>query len=130
LTDHEQVTEWTNFQATAELSALLGSSRAKLISMDTYYYGTGRVLDALDFYATRVSPEHFSVGLSSFSSRPPTGDFIARFHALRMYRIKEVTMFAMPTEETWMPWLRKWKTDCAGCPGGGALSCWANSSCY
>jgi hypothetical protein len=47
---------------TTELTALLGASRAKWITMDTYYYGTNRVIDALDFYATRVSPEHLSIG--------------------------------------------------------------------
>ena len=70
------------------------------------------------------------VASCSFSSKPTTDGFIARFHALRMYDVHSVTMFAMPTEETWMPWLRKWKTGCAGCPAGGALSCWANVSCY
>ena len=39
-------------------------------------------------------------------------------------------MFAMPTNETWMPWLRKWKNNCKGCPSGGALSCFANEGCF
>lgn len=33
----------------------------------------------------------------------------------------------MPTAETWMPWLRKWKNNCVGCPNGGSLSCWTVS---
>jgi hypothetical protein len=114
--------------------------------MDTYYYGTGRVLDALDFYATRISPEHLSIGMSStgrpnmdnvqwgdrtnFSSGPTVDGFTARFEALNLYKITDVTMFMMPTTETWMPYLRKWKNNCAGCPNGGALSCWANTACY
>ena len=47
-----------------------------------------------------------------------------------LYKISDVTMFMMPTAEAWMPYLRKWKNDCAGCPGGGALSCWSNTACY
>ena len=39
-------------------------------------------------------------------------------------------MFAMPLNETWLPWLRKWKNDCRGCPNGGALSCFAQLNCF
>eukprot|EP01045_Picozoa_sp_COSAG04_P008351 COSAG04_NODE_460_length_13977_cov_5.936662_3_plen_69_part_00 len=67
----------------------------------------------------------------SSEEAPPTRDgFIARFEALRLYKISDVTMFMMPTAEAWMPYLRKWKNDCAGCPAGGALSCWSNTACY
>jgi len=86
-------------------------------------------MDCLDFYATRITPEHLSVGMSSHN-RPSQDAFIARFHAIRMYGITDVSMFMMPTTETWMPWLRKWKTDGAGCPGGGSLSAWSNVTCY
>ena len=129
-TDVQWVTEWTGGKPTAELDALLGAGRAKWITMDTYYYSTGRVLDALDFYATRVSHEHLGIGMSSFEGPPNADGFAARFHALRSYGIQEVDMFAMPTTETWMPWLRKWKNDCRGCLNGGVLSCFAEAGCY
>ena len=78
----------------------------------------------------RVSPEHLSVGMSSEEAPPTRDGFIARFEALRLYKISDVTMFMMPTAEAWMPYLRKWKNDCAGCPAGGALSCWSDTACY
>lgn len=98
--------------------------------MDTYYFSTGRVLDALDFYATRVPLEKLGVGLSSREHTPNEDGFVARFHALRSAGVREVDMFVLPNNETWLPWLRKWKNDCRGCPSSGALSCWANASCY
>ena len=64
---------------------------------------SGRVLDALDFYATRVSREHLGVGMSSAERSPTADGFAARFHALRSYGITEVDMFMMPITETWMP---------------------------
>ena len=129
-TDVQWVTQWTKGpEDMTELTALLSSGHAKWITMDTYYYSTGRVVDALDFYATRVSPSHLSVGMSSNSIVNQDG-FVARMHALREYHISDVTMFMLPTAELWMPWLRKWKNDCAGCPGGGTLSCFAHEACY
>ena len=29
-----------------------------------------------------------------------------------------IACWQLPTAELWMPWLRKWKNDCAGCPEG------------
>ena len=86
--------------------------------------------DALDFYATRISPKHLSVGMSCGGPSPTREGFYGRFEALKLYKITDVTMFMMPTAETWMPWLRKWKNNCAGCPNGGSLSCWTDLSCY
>ena len=78
----------------------------------------------------QVLPNHLSVGMSSAEASPNRDGFIARFEALKLYRITDVTMFMMPTTETWMPYLRKWKNNCAGCSSGGALSCWSDTSCY
>jgi len=58
---------------------------------------------------------------------PTREGFYGRFEALKLYKITDVTMFMMPTAETWMPWLRKWKNSCVGCPNGGSLSCWTVS---
>lgn len=129
-TDVQWVTQPYGSKPSAELDALLGAGRAKWITMDTYYYSTGRVLDALDFYAERVSPDRLGVGMSSFEATPTYDGFVARFHALHRYGIREVDMFAMPTNNTWMPWLRKWKNSCKGCPNGGVLSCYADVSCF
>ena len=78
----------------------------------------------------QVLPSHLSVGMSSAEASPNRDGFIARFEALKLYQITDVTMFMMPTTETWMPYLRKWKNNCAGCPSGGALSCWSDTACY
>ena len=98
-------------------------------------------MDNLDYYATRVKNEPLSVGMSSnvgpcdgpceaWAWGPSRESFTARFHALNMYGITDVTMFMLPITETWMPWLRKWKTNGAGCPRGGSLSAWGNVTCY
>lgn len=105
-------------------------SRATLIPMDTYYGSTGRVLDALDFYAARVAPSRLGLGLSTQEPTPSYDGFVARFHAITNARVRELDMFVMPLNETWLPWLRKWKNGCRGCPNGGVLSCWANVSCF
>jgi hypothetical protein len=149
-TDIQWVTQWSGGPST-ELDSLLGAGRAKWITMDTCefnnaaspllllsntaalradYYSTGRVMDALDFYATRIDSDHLSVGFSSVGASQNYDGLVARFEALRLYKVKDITMFMMPTSETWMPYLRKWKNDCRGCPDGGALSCWANKKCY
>ena len=57
-TDIQWVTEAYGSKPSSELTALLGSGRARWITMDTYYYGTNRVLDALDFYAMRVRDQN------------------------------------------------------------------------
>ena len=140
-TDVQWVTQWTHLNPTdmSELTALLAASRAKTIPMDTYSLSPVG-MDCLDYYATRITPERLSVGMSSHSSAgrpdpailnsPTTAAFIARFHALNMYHVTDVSMFMMPTTETWMPWLRKWKNAARGCPRGGSLSAWSNVTCY
>ena len=129
-TDIQWVTQAYGSKPSAELTALLGAGRARWITMDTYTVYP-QAADALDFYATRISPEHLSVGMSCEGPTSPTREgFYGRFEALNLYKITDVTMFMMPTAETWMPWLRKWKNNCAGCPSGGSLSCWTDLSCY
>ena len=80
-----------------------------------------------------------SVGMSSMldpygdgarATDPSYDAFRARFHALNMYGITDVSMFMMPITEPWMPWLRKWKNAARGCPRGGSLSAWSNVTCY
>eukprot|EP00316_Scyphosphaera_apsteinii_P001270 CAMPEP_0119306500 /NCGR_PEP_ID=MMETSP1333-20130426/7243_1 /TAXON_ID=418940 /ORGANISM="Scyphosphaera apsteinii, Strain RCC1455" /LENGTH=307 /DNA_ID=CAMNT_0007309817 /DNA_START=25 /DNA_END=945 /DNA_ORIENTATION=+ len=122
--DVQGVTHPWNYTPNAQLDAILGGSRATLVAMDTYYYSTGRVLDALDFYSQRVSPERLGIGMSTREPTPNYDGFVARFHALRSAGVREVDMFVMPLNVTWLPWLRKWKNGCRGCPYGGALSCW------
>lgn len=130
-TDTQWVTHWTHLNPTdmSELTALLGASRAKIVPMDTYSLSPV-AMDCLDYYATRISRERLSVGMSSQYVHTTTQAFIARFHALNMYGITDVSMFMMPTTETWMPWLRKWKNNARGCPRGGSLSAWSNVTCY
>ena len=127
-TDIQWPTQWCkSSEDRLELTALLGSTRAKLVPMDTYYGSTGRVVGAMDWYAGIVPLEHLSIGMSS-GFHPSTDGFIARFQTLKRYGVNDVSMFMMPTTETWMPWLRKWKTGAAGCDGD--LNAWSNVTCY
>ena len=98
-------------------------------------------MDCLDYYATRITPERLSVGISThihasgddpavLNDAPTTAQYVARFHALNMYHVTDVSMFMMPMTEPIMPWLRKWKTAARGCPRGGSLSAWSNVTCY
>tara|TARA_B110001452_G_scaffold234863_1_gene213396 strand:- start:316 stop:1311 length:996 start_codon:yes stop_codon:yes gene_type:complete len=107
------------------------ATRPTTVSMDTYYFKTGRVIDAMDFYTTRVpNRDRLGIGLSTREPTPTLDGFVARFHALRAAQVRELDMFAMPLNETWLPWLRKWKNECRGCPNGGALSCFAQLNCF
>jgi len=126
------ITKPWNSKPAAELSALLSSSTVdKWLSMDTYYFGTARVIDALDFYMNAVKPaSKVGIGMSHLSAHPSEDGFIARFHALRALDVKEVDMFFMPVNSSWLPWLRKWKNDVRGCPNSGVLSAWANPTCF
>ena len=141
-TDVQWVTQWTHLNPTdmSELTALLAASRAKLVPMDTYSFSPVG-MDCLDYYATRITPERLSVGMSTMirasgsdpsvlNDAPTTDAFIARFHALNMYGVTDVSMFMMPMAEPFMPWLRKWKNAARGCPRGGSLSAWSNVTCY
>ena len=60
----------------------------------------------------------------TFGAGPPAAQLPPRrrFHALRRSGVTEVDMFAMPLNSSWIPWLRKWKTDARGCPNSGVLS--------
>ena len=100
--------------------------------MDTYYFGTARVLDALDFYMNAVKPaSKVGIGMSHLGRAVEAEDgFIARFHAIRALGVREVDMFFMPVNSSWLPWLRKWKNDARGCPNSGVLSAWANPTCF
>ena len=108
--------------------------------MDTYSLSPVG-MDSLDYYATRIKPGRLSVGISTYihalesdpailNDAPTTEAFIARFHALNMYGVTDVSMFMMPMTEPFMPWLRKWKNAARGCPRGGSLSTWSNVTCY
>jgi len=126
----QSVTDAWGFKPDAQLDVLLASTRAKLCVMDSYYGGVGRVLDSIDFYAQRVPTGLLGIGMSSRERTPTVDGFVARFHALRQAGIREVDMFVMPINETWLPWLRKWKNQCRGCPSGGVLSCFEQIGCY
>merc|ERR1711935_371052 len=87
-TDVQWVTQAYGSKPNTELDALLGAGRAKWITMDTYYYTTGRVIDALDFYATRVPSERLGVGMASTEATPNYDGFVARFHGLKSSGIR------------------------------------------
>lgn len=128
--DIQSITLPFNYQPSPILSKLLSSSSIdRWINMDTYYFSTGRFLDALDFYTT-VTPAHMA-GIGMMNRVDLTYDGLqARFHAIRSSHAGELDMFIMPINDSFLPYLWKWKTGCGGCPNDGVLSCWSNMTCY
>jgi len=133
-TDVQWVTQPYGNKPSTELDALLGAGRATWVTMDTYAYSTGVFLDGLDFYTQRISKDRLAIGISSRAGDSTYGGasdaFVARVHSLRSAGVRELVMFAMPTSPSYMPWIRKFKNDCRGCPSGGVLSCYSNTACF
>lgn len=127
--DIQSITLPYGFKPNKSLRALLTSSSIdKWINMDTYYFGTGRFLDALDYYSTAMPVEKCGIGMMNRADITTDG-YLARFHAIRASGAMEIDMFNMPIDDKFLPYLWKYKTGCAGCPNGGALSCWSNLEC-
>ena len=71
-TDVQSVTQPWGYHPDATLDAILGGTRAKLVQMDTYYYGSGRVSDALDFTSTASRPRSWASACRRRNRRPPS----------------------------------------------------------
>lgn len=129
--DVQSVTLPWDYKPAKALSALLSSSSIdRWINMDTYYFSTGRFMDALDYYSTAITPaKKAGVGMMNRGDISDDG-YVARFHAIEQSGVAELDMFIMPISDAFFPWLWKFKTGCAGCANAGALSCWSEEACH
>lgn len=52
--------------------------------------------------------------------------WIARFHALHTKLANEsmLNLYVMMIADEFLPWVGRWKSNCAGCPNAGSLSCY------
>jgi hypothetical protein len=74
-------------------------------------------------------PEHkLGIGMMNRADINTDG-WIARFHALHSKLGNEsmLNLFVLPLTDEWLPWVERWKNDCAGCPNKGGLSCYEES---
>ena len=90
---------------------------------DTYYFSTSRYLDALDWYSRAVTSDSLGVAVMNRKDISDEG-YLARFHALDRSGADWLNIFMLPASDAWLPWLKRWKSRCAGCEGNGRLSCW------
>ena len=75
-----------------------------------------------------MQPRNLQVGVAVMNRDDITLDgFVARFHALERSGADWLNIFLLPAADAWLPWVRRWKTRCAGCPNAGALSCYEPS---
>jgi hypothetical protein len=129
--DVQSVTLPWNYSPAPELTRLLTSSTIdRWINMDTYYFSTGRFLDALDYYSkTAMKSEKCGVGMMNRKDITYDG-YQARFHAIQTSGVIELDMFIAPISDAFLPYLWKFKTGCQGCTNGGTLTCWSNLQCH
>lgn len=104
------------------VAKLMRASRADgWIEMDTYYFGLSRYLDALDWYADSVPSTKLGVGIMNRDDIEDPDGYVARFHALDRSGASELHLWRMPVADVWLPYIQRWKSQCAGCP---QLSCY------
>ena len=129
--DVQSVTLPYNYQPAKELTKLLTTSTIdRWINMDTYYFSTGRFLDALDYYSgVAMTSEKCGVGMMNRNDITYDG-YQARFHAIERSGVIELDMFIAPISSSFLEYLWKFKTACDGCTNSGVLSCWSNLACH
>jgi len=93
------------------------------LEMDTYYFTTGRFFGTLDWYAGAVGTSKLGV---SMENRPDISDdgYVARFHAIDASGADWINIFMLPANEKFLPYLRRWKSNCSSCPNQASLSCY------
>lgn len=106
---------------------MTNNSIDRWLEMDTYYFGTARYLDALDWYAREVALDKLGVAVMNREDITEDG-YLARFHALDKSDANWLNLFMLPASDAWLPYLKRWKTRCANCPNAGSLSCYEPSA--
>lgn len=116
------------YKPNAEVVRLLQASFVKFLVMDTYYFSLARFLNALDWYVSAVPADRLSIAAMNRDDLSPD-DYAGRFHALSRASpgVEQFNLFMLPAADAWLPWLHKWKTQCATCPNAGVLSCFEPS---
>jgi len=107
-----------------KVAALMSHSKIdRWLEMDTYYFGTGRFLNSLDWYAENVALDKLGVAVMNRNDISQDG-YLARFHAIERSGADWLNLFILPAAEVWLPYLRRWKTGCAGCGAQPVLGCY------
>jgi len=112
------------YKPNAEVVKLMSDSGIdRWLEMDTYYFGLGRYLDALDWYAKAVPNAKLGVAVMNRNDISDDG-YMARFHALEKSGASWLNLFILPADDVWLKYLRRWKSGCKHCPNAGTLSCY------
>eukprot|EP00567_Pseudictyota_dubia_P010424 CAMPEP_0197441876 /NCGR_PEP_ID=MMETSP1175-20131217/8025_1 /TAXON_ID=1003142 /ORGANISM="Triceratium dubium, Strain CCMP147" /LENGTH=351 /DNA_ID=CAMNT_0042972233 /DNA_START=72 /DNA_END=1127 /DNA_ORIENTATION=+ len=107
-----------------EVTQLMSESRIdRWLEMDTYYFTTGRFLNALDWYVDNVAKD--KLGLAMMNRDDLTEDgLLARFYAIDKSGVEWINIFLLPASDIFLPLLKRWKTRCAGCGVQSVLGCY------
>ena len=112
------------YKAEPRVTALMAGSKIdRWLVMDTYYFGTGRFLNALDWYTGAVGVTKLGVAVMNRADITDDG-YLARFHAIERSGADWINIFALPAADQWLPFLRRWKTRCQGCGVQSVLGCY------
>lgn len=93
------------------------------LEMDTYYFTTGRFLNALDWHVENIPTDKLGVGMMNRNDLTEDG-LLARFHAIDKSGVDWINIFMLPIHDTFLPFLQRWKSYCTGCGLQSVLGCY------
>jgi hypothetical protein len=102
---------------------LANSPMNRWLVMDTYYFSTGRFFNALDWHVQHVPSEKLGIGIMNRDDLTEDG-LVARFHAMDKSGIDWINVFMLPVNDVFLPYLKRWKSHCAGCGVQSVLGCY------
>lgn len=103
---------------------LLSNSKVdRWLEMDTYYFTTGRFLNALDWYVNNIPRDKLGVAMMNRNDLSEDG-LLARFHAIDKSGSDWINIFMLPVDDMFLPFLRRWKSHCVGCGVQSMLGCY------
>jgi len=102
---------------------LTDSPMDRWLEMDTYYFSTGRFLNALDWHVEHVPQNKLGVGMMNRDDLTEDG-LLARFHAMDKSGVDWINVFMLPVDDFFLPYLQRWKSFCAGCGAQSVLGCY------
>ena len=118
------------------LEAVQTATLQKFAIMDTYYFSTGRFMGQLDWHINYIPHDLLAIGLMNRDDLTED-DWVARFHALDKSRsgsgnggdngensVDWINVWYMPIDKALLPFLKRWKTRCAGCGTQSVLGCY------
>lgn len=95
----------------------------KWLAMDTYYFSTGRFFNTLDWHVQHVPLKSLGVGIMNRNDLTDDG-LVARFHAIDKSGVDWINIFLLPINDEFLPYLKRWKSHCAGCGVQSSLGCY------